>query len=259
MSSELLSTLLIGSVLASAAGVLGAFAVLKRMTLAGDVLSHVALPGIGIAFFLGFSQFVGALASLIFAAIAVWLIRNRTKLPEETVIGTLFALSLALGVVLTPGEELIDALFGGLKEISISEGFITVALSLIIIITMIVLARKIVFSTVSPELAKASSINPELLELIFLLSFATIIALGVRYTGTLLMGALIIMPAAAAKNVSINLKTFLSFSIFFALISTIGGFLLSIYMGISPGPASIFISSLLFIVSILLRDIRNLK
>ena len=253
MNLDIIGTLFIGSILSVAAGVLGSFAVLKRMTLAGDVLSHVALPGIGLALFLGISQFLGAFVALVVAAFAVWGIRNRTNLPEETVIGTLFASSLALGILLTPGEELIDALFGGLGKVSVIEGILVVGLSLIIIILMVVLARKIVFSTVSPELAKVSDINPEFIELVFLVSFAIIIALGVRFTGTLLMGALIIMPAAASKNLSRNLKTFISLSVFFALISTAGGFLFSHYTGILPGPISIFISSLLFSVSILFR------
>ena len=253
MTLDIIGTLFIGSVLAAAAGVLGSFAVLKRMTLAGDVLSHVALPGIGLALVFGISQFLGAFVALVVAAFMVWGIRNRTKLPEETVIGTLFASSLAFGVLLTPGEELIDALFGGLEKVSVSEGILVVGLALIIIILMVILARKVVFSTVSPELAKVSGINPEFIELVFLVSFAVIIALGVRFTGTLLMGALMIMPAAAAKNLSRNLKTFISLSVFFALISTAGGFLVSYYTGILSGPISIFISSIFFTVSILFR------
>lgn len=253
MSIESINILVVGAAIASAAGIVGAFAVLKRMTLAGDVLSHVALPGIGIALLFNFSTFLGASVSLLMAAVLVWAIRNRTTLPEETIIGILFSLALAIGVIITASEELIDALFGDVNAVSFAEGVLVIGLSAVIIIVMLLLSKKIVLSTVSPELAKASGLRPDILELIFLLVFATVIALGVRFTGTLLMGALIIVPAAAAKNISRNLATYLTLSVFFAFISTVGGFLFSKYLGILPGPTAIFISTLLFAVSMPFR------
>jgi len=250
---EFFNTIVVGALIAAAAGILGAFAVLKRMTLAGDVLSHVALPGIGLALFFGIPSMWGATVALLGAAVAVWAIRNRTHLPEETVIGVLFAMSLAFGILATPGEELIDALFGGLENISFGVAVFIACVAVGIILLMAVLARRIVLSTISPELAQASGLRPDILELLFLLSFGAVIALGVKFTGTLLMGALIIVPAAAAKNISRSLTSFVLVSMGFSVIAMTVGFVIAQAFGILPGPVAILLCAPLFLITMAFR------
>ena len=106
------SELLLGLAMAAAAGLIGSFAVLRRMTLASDAISHVALPGIGIAFLLHANPLLGALAALLLGTLLVWAIEHKTRIPTEAVIGVVFSSALAIGSMLTSGEGLIDALFG---------------------------------------------------------------------------------------------------------------------------------------------------
>ncbi|HMA45271.1 MAG TPA: metal ABC transporter permease, partial [Gemmatimonadales bacterium] len=102
--------------MAAAAGLVGCFAVMRRMTLASDAISHVALPGIGIALVLRINPLVGGVAALVIGTILVWGLEHRTKLPTEAVIGVVFSAALAIGSMLTSGEELIEALFGAARR-----------------------------------------------------------------------------------------------------------------------------------------------
>ena len=95
---------LVAASMALAAGLLGSFVLLRRMTLAADALSHVALPGIGVAILLRIDPLIGAAAALLAAAVLIWALQRRTRLSTDAVIGVVFAAALATGALLTSGE-----------------------------------------------------------------------------------------------------------------------------------------------------------
>src|SRR3990167_6256138 len=101
-------------------------------------------------------------------------------------------------------------------------------------------------AVLSPELAAASRLNVQGLELLFLCAFAATVLLGFRFAGTLLMGALIIVPAAAAKNVAPSFKFFLMLSVIFSVVATIAGLLIGNAVHISPGPPAILVGVIFF-------------
>src|SRR4029079_10373857 len=113
-----IDAVLMPAAMAAAAGLIGCFALVRRMTLAADALSHVALPGIGIALALHVNPVIGAPAMLFFGAVLVWAVEDRARLATETVIGVLFSAALAAGSLITSGEDLLDALFGRPSPIS---------------------------------------------------------------------------------------------------------------------------------------------
>src|SRR5215469_11238224 len=86
---------------ALAAGLVGGFALMRRMSLAGDAVSHIALPGLGLAFLLGINPLLGAAATLLLGALLIWRLERFTGLDTETVVGVVFTASLALGALLT--------------------------------------------------------------------------------------------------------------------------------------------------------------
>src|SRR5678815_5252249 len=98
--------LLLAVATAAAAGLIGCFAVMRRMALAADAISHVALPGIGVALALGIHPLLGALAMLGFGALMIWGLERRTRIATETIIGVVFSAALAAGSLMSSGEEL---------------------------------------------------------------------------------------------------------------------------------------------------------
>src|SRR5580700_6598427 len=101
--------LLLAIFFALAAGLVGCFALMKRMVLASDVISHLALPGLGIAYLLKINPLIGGAASLFIGTLLVWRLQKGTALASDAAIGVVFAASIAIGAVVTPQQDLIDA------------------------------------------------------------------------------------------------------------------------------------------------------
>ena len=104
-------TIIVALFIGAAAGYLGSAMVLKRMSLVGDALSHVALPGMALAMLYNMNPFIGAFVFLVFGILLVWKMEKSTKLPIENLVGIIFTASLAIGILITPEPELIEALF----------------------------------------------------------------------------------------------------------------------------------------------------
>ena len=106
------SVLALSIAMAVAAGVVGCFAVMRRMTLAADAMSHVALPGIGLALAFNFHPVLGGLLALFTGTLLIWGLEQQTRISTETVTGVVFSVALAVGSMLATGDELVDALLG---------------------------------------------------------------------------------------------------------------------------------------------------
>ncbi len=197
-----------GIAVGAASGFLGAFLILKRMALVGDAMTHVALPGIGLAFLFGINPFLGAFVLLFVAMVLVWKLEQRTDLPVETLVGIFFATSLAAGILLTPQLELYEALFGDISRVGIWDGIFAVAAAIGVFAIMIKIAEKMLMGIISEDLAVSSGIKVRKLNFIFLLLVAIVVALGVKVVGTMLMGGLVVIPAAAAKNISRSFRQY---------------------------------------------------
>lgn len=250
---ELLPQLIVGVSVSAAASLLGVFAILKRMSLVGDALSHVALPGIALAIFLNINPFFGGLTFLLLSIAAIWLIEYYSHLTVDAIVGVLFTASLAAGALLIPRFDLLEALFGDISKLTFNEMAISVFLSLSLIVILLAIHKKLALHMVSQELAKSIGVNSKKLEFVYLILFAVGVALGIKFIGALLMGALIIVPAAAGKNVARSLRGFMGWSVFFGILSAIAGVYISAIYGYAPGPIFILAGAVLFAVSMILR------
>jgi len=254
---ELIQPLLVAVFVSAAAGLLGCFAILKRMALVGDALSHVALPGLALGLLFNFNPFLGALFFLIGATTGIWLLQYRSKLSVETIVGVFFAASLALGAVLTPEHELLEALLGNIYKLSWQESLASILLSSFLIIVILAIRKKLALSMVSEELSYSVGVKNRRLEFAYLMIFALIVALGIRFTGALLMGSLVIIPAASAKNISRSLSLFMALSVIFGVLSAALGIYISFVNNLSPGPIFVLISSIIFIASLFIRKFKK--
>ncbi|MEK9170265.1 MAG: metal ABC transporter permease [Patescibacteria group bacterium] len=236
--------------ISAAASLLGVFAILKRMSLVGDALSHVALPGIALAIFFKINPFIGVLLFLLVATVGIWLLEYKSSLSVDTLVGVFFTASLAIGSLFISEFELLEALFGDISKITFFDMVLSVALSIFLIVFLLVIHKKLALHMVSRDLASSIGINSKQLELVYLLLFALAVALGFKFVGALLMGALIIIPAAAAKNICRSLNGFMLTSVIFGVVSAIAGVYLSDFYGYPAGPVFILASVAIFIISL---------
>src|SRR5450756_2169271 len=112
MATSELYSIILALATALAAGIVGSFALMKRMSLAGDVVSHIALPGLGLALLFHINPLVGAAAALMLGTVLIWRLEKEATLTTDVAIGVIFTAALAIGTLVTPSEDLIEALFG---------------------------------------------------------------------------------------------------------------------------------------------------
>jgi zinc transport system permease protein len=248
-----IGSLAVSALMAVAAGLIGSFAVMRRMVLAADPMSHIALPGIGIALILRLNPLWGALALLLLGAALIWAVERRTRLATEAVIGVTFAVALAVGSIITSGEELIDALLGAPGTLTVREAAFGIVGSLIVIVFVLRERNALVVRLVSPEIAMTSAVDVARLDLYFLLAFALTIGLGLRFLGVLLMGSLIIIPAAIARRFARSLGTMLTVSVVVAVAATVAGTYVASLAGRPSGPFIVMVAGGLFFFSLLRR------
>ena len=253
MNTNLLFLLFIGALVGASSAYLGSFMVLKRMSLVGDALSHVALPGIAIALTFGINPMLGALVALLIATIGIWYLSEHSEVYPEALVGVFFTASLSLGLLLTPQPELLEALFGNIDKIGLPDGIMTLAGAVIIFIVTMFISKKLLLGVVSEDLAKSQKINISSVNLIYLLLVSLVVALGVKFLGTLLTGAMVIIPAATAKNLAKSIKSFHFLSIGFGIISSVIGILIAKNFSISSGPAVILTAVVFFVFSYIFK------
>ncbi len=237
---------------AATAGLVGAFALMKKTVLAGDVMSHIAIPGLGLAVIWNLNPIVGGALTLFLGAFMISRLEKKTALSSEAAVGVIFASSVALGALLINSkEELIDALFGGFKNIPPGEFAFGVAASAVIFATLWAMRNKLIIGLFSEDLAASTGIKTGTINFTFLILFSLAILVGLRFLGALLAGALIIVPASAARQLTHSLGMFLGCSVLLAIASMVAGLIISSVYGLDLGPTAIVVASIIFALSLL--------
>ena len=250
MTSQFLFSLIAGIFIGGAAGYLGSLMLTKRMALVGDALGHVALPGMGLALLLGANVSLGAFLFLLLGIFMIWLFEIKTSLPMEALVGIVFVASLAIGFLIVPEPELLEALFGDISKVSFEMALASMLFSITIFLAIKRIYPKMILAGISNDLAKSEGIKIKRQNFIYLLSIAAIVALGIKITGSLLVGALVIVPAAAARNLSKNLKEYRLLSIIMGILSSSLGIFLFKLTGFPAGPLIILVSTGFFLISL---------
>jgi len=246
--------LISGIAVAAASGLVGSFLIMRRMALMSDALSHVALPGIALGILLHFQPVVGGLALLFLGVILIWLVEKKTELSIESITGVFFVTSLAVGALLIPQGELLEAFFGSVENLTIFQIIFQTLISLAVVAVVLFNLKKLTLVSIAPELAQASKISRSGLELLLLVLIALAITVGIGFVGVLLMSALSIIPAATARNLAGSFRNFLIFSVVLAVVSLSGGLIASQFIiAAGAGILTVLISAGFFIISLFVR------
>ncbi len=225
------------------------------MALVGDAMSHVALPGLALGVLLGFNPLLGGFMFLFVSAILIWYIGRITKLSFETLVGASFTLALAIGILLYGDnlDALEAALFGDITAVNLTYAIIAVTIAFVVIFLTRFIYRKIVLGLISEELAISRGINIPFTNLLYLLLVSVTVAVGIQVTGTLLVGFLVVTPAAAARIVSTNMSRYFVLSAIFGAISAVTGIMLAGSFNVLPGPLVVVSGVVIFVVMLFVR------
>ena len=242
--------------LALITGPLGCFIVWRRLSYFGDTIAHSALLGVVIAYALNFNLIISVFAVSCFIALSLLFLQRKTSLPDDALLGLLAHSVLAIGLVLLGilsfiRIDLMGLLFGDILSVNVTDLMFVWIGGSIVLIVLILIWRPLFAGTVNLELAKAEGLNPDLANAIFTVLIASVIAISIKIVGILLITGLLIIPAAASRNLS-------STPIQMAIISSIIG-VACVFLGLqssmiwnSPsGPTILAIALGVFILTLL--------
>lgn len=261
LNNDLLVILISGALIAAASSLLGIFLISRRMALVSDALSHVALPGVGLAYILQFDIFFGVLIALIPVLLFLNFLEQKVRVDFSTLIGIIFAFSLAVGVFLLPGEELLEGLFGDISTVSKKDLLMAVVLAAFIILFIIKYYRDLILISFSEEWAKIKNININFINILFYLALAFTIALGIKLIGALLVSSLLIIPASSAINLAKNSKEMIIFSVILSALGMTAGLYFSYNIASITsfaGPVIIVAETIIFAITFGLKKFRRM-
>ncbi len=270
----IVQTVVLGAVLLGAlAGALGAFAVLRQQSLLGDALSHATLPGVCLGFLIAGTRDLGAILAGAFvagalAALSVMLITRATRLKTDAALGIVLSVFFAVGVVLLtvvqgrPGAAqagLSTFLFGQAAAILRSDLWIMGGVAALAAGTLAALWKEVKLVTFDPDYARALGLPVLAIEATVTLLIALAIVVGLQLAGVILMVALLIAPAAAARQWVRSLGAMVWLSAAFGAAAGVTGALISASArGLATGPVVVLVASGLVLVSMLLAPERGL-
>ncbi|MFW5683906.1 MAG: metal ABC transporter permease [Spirochaetota bacterium] len=230
---------------------LSAFVVWRGMAFAGDAMAHSILPGIVLAYLVGFSLILGAMIAAAVAVIGIGLISRNGRLREDTAIGVMFAGLFALGILLLSEiatfQDLSHVLFGNILGVTRSDLVAMLVVVFVVVSLVGLFYKELLVTSFDPSHAVAIGLSPELIRYGLLGALALTTVVAVQTVGVVLVLALLVTPAAAASLVSRRLGRIIALSIVFAVVSTLVGFYASYYLDLSSGPAIVLALTLLFV------------
>lgn len=254
----LLAAIIVGIVCA----VLGTYIVLRGMAFFGDALAHTILPGVVVAFLLGWPLAIGALAMGILTALGIGALTSRGMLKEDTAIGVIFASFFALGVALlsATGNYSIDLahfLFGNLLGVSITDLIVTLILGGIVLAVIILFYKEFLVISFDPVLATTLRLPTGFFRYLLLLLIAVTIVVALQVVGIALMLAMLVTPAAAASLLTRRLPSMMLVAAFIGAASGITGIYASFHLDIATGPAVVLAASFVFLIVFLIAPGRG--
>ena len=253
MLYQLFLTLISGIFIGGVAGYLGTLMLSKKMSVVAGPLAHLALPGVALALIYGFSISLGAFPFVILGAILIWILEKKTKLPMENLSAIIFASGVGIALLILPIGKAEEALVGNITKITLPETLITVLLSLAVFYVVKRIYKKMMLMSVYEDLATVEGVNTSLYNLLYLLSIAVVVALGVYLVGGLITAALIAIPSASAKNVSKGLLSYKISAVIFGIVSAVIGIVVAQFTQLPTGPLVIIANVALFLISIIFR------
>jgi ABC-type Mn2+/Zn2+ transport system permease subunit/Mn-dependent DtxR family transcriptional regulator len=251
-------------------GILGCFIVLRNMALIGDALSHAILPGIVAAFMIfGYSTlgfFAGSVIAGLLAAVFITWIQQKVATKNDAAIGIVFTAMFSAGVIgiswISKEQgvhlDLKDFLFGNVLGVSDEDLYLTMGITIYVIISVILFYRYLFISTFQPVIARTMGISTRLIHyfIMLLLSFSVVASL--RSVGVILVVAMLITPASTALLISNRLKQVVAIAAMIGLLSAATGLILAIVFDTTPGPAMAIVATVIYLLTALFSPDKGL-
>ncbi|MBD3372592.1 MAG: metal ABC transporter permease [Candidatus Coatesbacteria bacterium] len=254
--------LVAGIFLATAAGILGVGVVGHRLSYFSNAVSHSSFTGVAVGLLSGISPYLTLVAFAVLVGLAITALRRRGSLATDTVVGVVFATVMALGIALLSayrglGRELSVYIYGDILTLTDTEVLLTLVCLLAAVIFAALFFNKLALTAVSPAVARASGVRVAALEYAHAALIAAVVAVAVRAVGILFVTALLILPAAAARNLARRQGTMFWWAAGLGALSAVGGILASVVLNTATAASIILVGAVLFGVSLVIARLRR--
>ena len=238
---------------------MGTFLVLRRYSLFGDGIAHVAFGGISVGLFLGVFPLWTAFIVSIFGGLGLQKLRQSTKISGDSAVAVVLVTGLAVGVILVSSSggfsvDLFSFLFGSILLISQEDTIMILAISAGIIATLTILQKQFLHLTFNEEQAKLSGMRTTLLNYAFVVLASITVVTSMRLVGILLISALIVIPNITAMMFGKGFKKTVFISMSISVISVVSGILVSYFLNVAPSGTIVVIAVGILIGTLVLKS-----
>ena len=249
MQNALVTAIVIGIV----SGAVGCFIILRGMSLMGDAISHAVLPGVALSFILGINFFVGAIVFGLFASMIITFIRGNSIIKGDTAIGITFSSFLALGVILIglarSSTDLFHILFGNILAVQDSDKWITIWVSVAVLIVIILFFKELLITSFDSQMAKAMGMKVNFYHYLLMILLTLVSVTAMQSVGTILIVAMLITPAATAYLYVNSLKSMILLSSTLGAVTSVLGLFLGTSFNVAAGSSIVLTSAVIFAIS----------
>lgn len=242
---------IVGILIAVITPCIGVVVVLKRLSMIGDSLSHNSLAGVAAGLAFGVNPILGAVVFSIAAALGIEKIRKSFSRYSEIAIAIIMSTGIGLAGILSSfvknSASFGSFLFGSIVAITDFELLMVVVLSVVVTLTVIFLYKELFYITFDEEAARLAGIPVRAINFVFMLLTAVTISISSRTVGTLVISSLMVLPVAAAMQVSRSYRQTVLFSVMFAVVFTVAGLFISYYADLKPGGTIVIVGVLILI------------
>ena len=247
MKRALIEVILMGAV----TGAIGAYIVLRGLSFIGDALSHAIFPGIVIAFLLGQSIFLGALAFGVLTSAGIAVIATNSRVKEDSAIGVLFAGTFALGVVLISSSknftrDLASFLFGNVLGVTTHDIWLSAIVGAIVIVLIVLFYKELLITSFDRVAAQAMGLPVFWLDLLLLVMISLTIVVSLRAVGNILVVAMLVTPAAAARLLTDRFPIMILLSSGIGALSGVLGLFISYHNDVAAGGTIVLVATAIF-------------
>lgn len=249
---------LAGMLIAILASVSGTFVVLKRYSMISETLAHSALVGVAVGLVAGFNPLWMAVVVAIASAWLIEYLRSSFSLYSDAILAILLSGSLAIAVIIVSlggafNNSLFSYLFGSILAVSEEDIITILVFGTIALGLLLAFSKELYFIAYDEEVAQTSGVKVKFLNFLLVTVVAIIIALSIRVVGSLLIGALMVIPTVSALQYRVGFLNTTFISLVFALLSVLSGMTLSFYFSLPSGASIVLCVLVIFVVSLVIN------
>lgn len=245
-------------------GLVGTMIVNNKMSFFSDALGHSALTGIAIGVLMGIDNYlVSMMGFALLFALCISAVMDSGISSADTIIGVFSATGMALGIVLLSASggfaKYSSYLIGDILTVQSQEIALLACILVVVVIIWVLFFNKFLLTSINADLAASKNIRVKLVEKVFVVIVAVIVTVSIKWVGILIINSLLVLPAAAARNLSKSMRFYHVIAVCISIFSGVSGLIISYYMGTATGGTIVLIAAILFFISFFVNRMRSIS